>query len=289
MFLRLTKLSTTFSLLLVMSAGLSGCAFKRIIFDRLDWVVMYQIDDYLDLDKTQKAKIKPVVGDAVSWIKKEKVPAAIDTLEKLELAARRKSYDENVNKTFTAQVDSIRAELATRYEGQIIDLLMSLSEDQIKHLAKRSAKMNKEIEEVLEDKDVSQYDDFLKRQRKTLTEYYGELSDEQEKTFLATMRLTREQIERRLNERKRVQSFIQDTLRSKDRTKIGTMVRNFRDHGEVWQDKSYREYRSFSEKRWENFLLIFHKSLSDEQWKHLEKKLRETRKDLGQMIGREES
>ncbi|RZA12136.1 MAG: hypothetical protein EOP10_31900 [Proteobacteria bacterium] len=287
--LRLSQLKNRSSLVLLILAtlGLSGCAFKKIIFDRLDWVVMYQIDSYLDLDKNQKLKLKPAVTEAISWLKREKVPGAIATIEKLEEAARRKTYDQTVNSSFTAQIDSIRVDLLKKYEAPAVELLLSLTSEQIDHLAKKMNKSNEEIEDILKEKDLSDYDDVLKRQKKTLVEYYGDLTPAQNDSFFTTMRLTRDKMELRLKERKRVQAFIVETLRSKDKTRITTLIQTFRDHGEVWQDKEYVDYRQVAEKRWEEFLVSFHKSLSDAQWSHLQSKLMETRMDLLRMIGRE--
>jgi hypothetical protein len=275
------------ALVIVAMLGISGCAFKRIIYDRLDWVVMYEIDSYLDLNKDQKLKLKPVVTEAIQWLKKEKIPGAIATLERLEGAARKKTYDPSVNHEFTAQIDSIRMDLIKKNEAAVVDLLMSLKGEQIDHLAKKLKKTNEEIEDVLEDKDLSDYDDILKRQKKTLVEYYGELSPEQDAAFFSTMRLTRDKLELRLKQRKRVQAYIIETLRSLNKARIVTMVQTFRDQGEVWQDKEYTEYRQAAEKRWEDYLIAFHRSLSDGQWLHVQNKLSETRIDLLRMIGRE--
>ncbi len=287
--LRLSQLKNRSSLVLLILAtlGLSGCAFKKIIFDRLDWVVMYQIDSYLDLDKTQKLKLKPVVTEAISWLKREKVPGAIATIEKLEEAARRKTYDQSVNSSFTAQINSIRVDLLKKYETPVVELLLSLTGEQVDYLGKKLSKSNEEIEDILKEKDLSDYDDVLKKQKKTLVEYYGDLTPAQNDSFFSAMRLTREKMEFRLKERKRTQAFILETLRSKDKTRITTLVQNFRDYGEVWQDKEYVGYRQEAGKRWEEFLVSFHKSLSDAQWLHLQGKLMETRMDLLRMIGRE--
>ncbi len=285
MILRWTKFLAPLAMFLTLAMGLSGCMFKKIIYDRLDWVLMYQLDSYLDLEKAQEKTFRPALTDAVSWLKREKVPHAISTLEKLGEAARQKRYDEAVNKAFTNEIDSIRVDLFRKYEAPIMELLLSLDPKQVDYLKKKLDKSNEDMEEAIEDNDLSVYDKLLKKQKKTLEEYYGPLSKEQEEGFYSTMRITKAQVEKRLSERKRVQSFIVETLKSKDRAKILGMVQSFRDTGEVWQDSAYVEYRRISEKRWEDYLIRFHGSLTDLQWKHLEAKLQETISDLRNMIG----
>ena len=284
---RLRQMLKTLSVITAIALGLSGCAFKSIIYERLDWVVMYQLDSYLDMDKAQKAKFKPVVSEAIVWLKREKVPGAIATFEKLEAAARSKNYNDTMSLALTNELERIRVDLVKKYEAPIASLLLSLSDKQIQHMEKKFRNSNENLEDVLEEDAESEYKDLLKKQRKTLKEYYGELSSEQDRHFYENMRLTRELVARRLTERKRMQSYIVDNLKSRDRTKILAMIASVRDHGEVWQDKDYVEYRRQSEKRWSDYLAVFHKSLSDEQWIYVEGKLREFRHDLMRFIGRE--
>ncbi len=282
--LRWTKFLAALAMILTVGLSLSGCAFKKIIYDRLDWVLMYQLDTYLDLEKEQKLKFKPALAEAVSWLKREKVPHAITVLEKLEDAAKRKTYDESVNKAFTAEIDLIRSELFRKYEGPVLELLLSLSEKQISYLQKKMAKSNEDMEDALKENDLSVYDKLLKKQKKTLEEYYGPLSKSQEEEFFNVMRITKEQVERRLAERKRIQAYLIETLKSKDKAKVQSLIQTFRDTGEFWQDPVYLEYRKVSEKRWEDYLLSFHQTLAPEQWQHLADKLRETIAELRSMI-----
>jgi hypothetical protein len=285
MFQRSKKLGLCLSLILAFC--LSGCAFKRIIYDQLDWVVMYQIDSYLDLSKEQKIKFKPVVSEAVTYLKREKIPAAIEVIEKLEAAAAAHRYDDSMNKLLTNEVDKIRHDLLGKYEAPIIELLLSLSQDQVEYLAKKVEKSNKEMKNVLKEKDMSDYDDVIKKQEKSVVEWYGDLEKSQSEFFYQTMRLTRPQLEKRLAERERIQAYMIETLKSHDANRIKTMVESFRDQGEVWQDPVYIQYRNAAEERWEVYLKALHSSLTNKQWAHLEEKLKDFKQDLGRMIGRE--
>ena len=283
---KLIKRLTILSFILVMGAGLSGCAFKSIIYERLDWVVMYQLDSYLDMDKAQKLKFKPLVTEAITWLKRDKLPGAIVVFDKLILAAQNKSYDDTMSKALSAELDGIRVDLFKKYEAPILSLLLSLDGKQIEYFNKKLKKSNENLEEVLEDNEPSDYENLLKRQRKTLKEYYGDLRPEQVTYFSETMRVNREQLSKRLSERKRLQTYIVETLKSKDAVKISAMISSMRDHGEVWQDKDYLEYRRTGEKQWADYLTVFHSSLDQAQWTHVEGKLREIREDLMQLSGR---
>ena len=286
MFLRLNKLGFFLSILMLL--GLTGCAFKAIIYEHLDWVVMHQVDSYLDLSKEQELKLKPVVSDAIHWLKKEKIPSAILVFQKLEEAARAHRYDQSLNKLLSDEVDQVRKDLITKYEQPIQQLLLSLSSDQVDYLAKKLKKSNKDMKDVLEEKNVDKaYDSIIKKQAKNVIEWYGDLENSQEEFFYKSMRLSRPQIEQRLAERERIQNYMIDTLKSKDEAKVRTMVRSMRDQGEVWQDPVYIKYRNIAEERWVVYLKALHSSLTDKQWKHLEEQLAEMRHDLERMIGRE--
>ncbi|RYZ51224.1 MAG: hypothetical protein EOP07_21705, partial [Proteobacteria bacterium] len=243
MFLRSKKLGLIVSLVLLVS--LTGCAFKRLIYDRLDWVVMYQIDSYLDLDKAQKVKFKPVIADAIAWLKKDKIPGAIVVISKLEAAAKAKKYDSSLNKLLTDEVDSIRKDLVTRYELPINEFLMQLSSDQVDYLGKKLKKSNETMIDALKAKDAEkEYEEVIDKQMKSVNEWYGDLDKEQKEFFYKSMRLTRPQIEKRLAQREKIQAYMIDTLKSKDATRVKAMVASFRDKGEVWQDPDYLQYRN---------------------------------------------
>lgn len=286
MFLRSKTLGFVLSLVMLMS--LSGCVFKRLIYDRLDWVVMYQIDSYLDLNKEQKLKIKPVLSDAIVWLKKDKIPAAIAVIGKLEESAKAHRYDDVLNKLLSDEVDRIRRDLVSKYKQPIVDLLVSLSNDQVDYLAKKLKKANEELKDVLKEKNAEEeYDSIIKKQKKTVEEWYGDLEASQEEFFYKNMRLTRSQIEERLAERERTQGYLLETLKSHDAGKIRIMVETFGDQGELWLDPVYLKYRHVAEERWSSYLKALHASLTKEQWTHLEGKLKELRADLEHMIGRD--
>ncbi|MBC7662014.1 MAG: hypothetical protein H7249_20155 [Chitinophagaceae bacterium] len=267
---------------------LSGCAFKRLIYDRLDWMVMWQLDTYLDLSKEQKLKFKPVVADAIAWVKKDQLPAAIVVISKLEDAAHQHRYDEGINNTFTHQIDTIRQQLFHKYEEPMVQFLLALDNEQIDYLKKKLSKTNEDLEDVLKEKNpTEEYQSvILKKSVKTLNEWYGDLTKTQVDAFHQAMQLGKPEIERRLKERSRIQDYIVDTLRSHDGVKVRTMLQSFGEHGEVWQDPVYLVYRNTAEGRWEKYLTAFHTSLSPEQWAHLEEKLKEMRGEIENMIGK---
>ncbi len=273
-------------ILMVLSMMLQSCAFRQIIYSKLDWVAMYQIDAYLDLTREQKAKYKPIMTEAVNWLKKEKVPGAVVAVGKLKDAAHEHHYDDAMNKGFVAEVNAIRKDFVNHYESQILDLLAGLSDDQLAYLAKKMKKSNEPLEDVLEAKDVgAAYDKTLKKQYKAVEEWYGDLSDAQKDAFYKAMHLETEQIKARLAGRAGMQDFILATLKTHDRTKIAAMVKTFADTGEVWTDPKYMEYRRSSEVKWDNYLKALHASLTEAQWKHLEGKLEDLQNDLRGMIG----
>ncbi len=290
MFQRLKKIkSGLIPSFLAMLLLLSGCAFKRLIYDRLDWLVMYQIDGYLDLSKEQKLSFKTAVGEAIHWLKKEKVPNAILILGKFEANAKSHRYDEGLNQSLTQEVDQIRKDLFSKFERPIVNLLASLNAEQIEYLKKKLKKSNEDLEDILKEKNTEkEYEDEVgKKQLESVVEWYGDLDKQQIKFFFQSIGLNRAQIQEKLLQRQRLQAYIVETLGSHNALKIKAMVQSFADSGSVWQDAAQLKVRAESDRRWENYLKVLSASLTAEQWLHLEGKLREMRLDLEHMIGRE--
>lgn len=136
------RLILTCTLLMVL---LGGCV-VRVAYNQLDWLTLWYIDDYFELDAPQKEKARELVADTLAWHRSTQLPHYI--------RLSRKVHDRvgaPVSPAFVAglyaDVVSLWDELLRRAVADGSGILMSLSDGQVEELFERLEEENREFEE----------------------------------------------------------------------------------------------------------------------------------------------
>lgn len=279
------------SLLLWLSASLllSSCTFKKMVYDRLDTVALYQINTYLDLEDAQEDRIKPPLKELVAWVKSEKVPEAIGLLSELEQAAQAKRFDRAMLDRVYQQLDRWREDISQKALDPTSDLLVTLDAAQIAHLQKKMRKGIEPLEELLvedpEDFD-GELEDYIDDQVKKYKPWYGALRPDQVETLVKSLVLTREGLSDQLALRQKSRATFLELIEKKDRQQLVQYMKSWLAGDGAWADAAHREKLVAARQRWDGFWLQFHSSLDAAQWQQLQKKLAETRRDLEELSAR---
>ena len=74
------------SLLLLIALGmlLAACSQVGLVYRNLDWLIPWQLDDYLSLNREQKAWLKPRLQAHLEWHCSSELPRYIDWLQRSE-------------------------------------------------------------------------------------------------------------------------------------------------------------------------------------------------------------
>lgn len=137
---RLTALPGALALLLFV-----GACSTNFFYDRIDSLIVWQVNDYVSLDKDQKAELKRRVGDYLNVVRHDEVPRAALLLSAIA--------DEIESGAVTPQMIDARFHdmLAMTEEimtGIVPDsewLLQSLSDKQVQELAQNLDELNDEM------------------------------------------------------------------------------------------------------------------------------------------------
>ena len=171
---RWCKLSLFLSLLM-----LGACSGTTLLYNRLDFLVPWYVDDYAELNGEQETYLEELLTPFLAWHRAQELPSYVKILGDIET-----SLDEPETQ---AGVEAIFAEFERawlRLEGEALDSLLDLgaqlSDTQIDGFLKVLWEQQDEYkEEYLERPDDEFYEDSYDNLKDNAKEYLGALSDKQ--------------------------------------------------------------------------------------------------------------
>lgn len=138
-------------LALLMLGVLSGCSIK-FAYNNLDRLIRWQISDYVDLNREQKAFLVAEVERVLLWHRKNHLPLYAEYLNQLPTQLSDGVTPDMLQSLFD-QFFTWGEEVQAQALPVAIDMMVSLTDEQVAELPERLEKSNIEIEEP--EKDVA--------------------------------------------------------------------------------------------------------------------------------------
>ena len=157
----------------------SACSSTTYVYNRLDFLLPWYMDDYVDLDAEQEAYLDELLVPFLAWHRAHELPVYLTALNRIE---------DSLNQPLTAEiVGTIVTEfelawLRLQSEGltQLLDLGASLSDEQIAAFLEALWEQQREFEEEYLERDEEEFfEDNDDNTRDTFQDYLGKLSDDQ--------------------------------------------------------------------------------------------------------------
>jgi hypothetical protein len=152
----------------------------RVVYEQMDWLALWYLEDYFDLDVSQETQAKEMIARTLAWHRETQLPRyAVLTRNLLA------SIDGPVEPQFLAaqydEVVSLWDDLLRRVSPDLSVLLQSLSDDQVDELFSNLADENRELAEdysgqTREERRSKQDKEIIKSFRR----FTGRLTAEQE-------------------------------------------------------------------------------------------------------------
>lgn len=141
MYQQITKLALVLSLLL-----LAACSGTTFIYNRLDFLIPWYVDDYVDLNRIQKTSLDELLQPYLKWHRQEELPRYLATLIEIEQNLESEIQASNVAHLFLQFEDAW-----TRLETATLEWMMTLgdqlSDEQIDEFLASLQKQQHEYEE----------------------------------------------------------------------------------------------------------------------------------------------
>ena len=164
----------------LLAATLLGGCVTRVVYNQLDWLALWYVEDYFDLDAAQEAQAKALIARTLAWHRATELPKYA-TLSKKVLAGIGTPPDPRFLADRYAEIVELWDELLARVSPEVAALLQTLSDEQVEELF---ARLVEENEELAEDYSGSTAEERRKKQEKAISRAFrrftGRLNDTQE-------------------------------------------------------------------------------------------------------------
>lgn len=164
--------------LLFVATGLVSCS-SGFVYQNLDWVIPWYLDDYVELNEQQQAQFDTVIEQALAWHKTEELPRYHQYLETVYLKLDQPLSEEDMAgiQTFaSASFSSIQQ----RIVPELLPLSKTLDADQQADIWDELTKKQTEYEEeFLSRTDAEYVEELNEKYTKFLERFLGTLSEEQ--------------------------------------------------------------------------------------------------------------
>ena len=157
----------------------SACSSTTYVYNRLDFLLPWYMDDYVDLDAEQEAYLDELLVPFLAWHRAHELPVYLTALNRIEDSLNQPLTAEIVGTLFT---EFELAWLRLQSEGleRLLDLGASLSDEQIAAFLEALWEQQREFEEEYLERDEEEFfEDNADNTRDTFQDYLGKLSDDQ--------------------------------------------------------------------------------------------------------------
>ena len=157
---------------------LQACGVK-FWYNRLDWLVPWYLDDYVELSDIQEERLELFLQDKTKWHRKSQLPLYIDMLERmtsdLETNNIHQTYDQ-YGKELTSFFKILIQELAP----ELVEQITTLSDQQIEHmLGNVQSHADKQRKKYDKKSPQDRLDDLEDSLTDNVKDWIGRLSDKQ--------------------------------------------------------------------------------------------------------------
>ncbi|MCP4840358.1 MAG: hypothetical protein GY887_01370 [Halieaceae bacterium] len=182
--------------ILILGLILASCSGTTFVYNRLDVILPWYIDDYADLNGHQDAYLDEVLAPFLNWHRQQELPAYLSVIEDIEA-----HLDDTLTGADVAEIFSEFEAAWLRIEARGLDWLLDLggqlSDKQMANVIEALWEQQEEFEEeYLERDDAEFYEDSYDNLLDNVEEFLGNVSDAQrEQLRLAANQLQRSDVE----------------------------------------------------------------------------------------------
>ena len=176
-------MKTVRTLFLLFALSLLGACSNTFLYNQLDWLATWYVDDYVDLSREQRRDLKQQVRELLAWHRKEELASYIEILDQIEADLDQPVSSEQVeawaNETYLAYM-----RLEERMLPVAFDMGNQLTDAQMEEFMESLRRGQEELEEeYLTRSDEEYVEDAREGLGDALEDFLGRLTPEQKMTL----------------------------------------------------------------------------------------------------------
>lgn len=164
---------------------LAGCSQIGLTYRHLDFIIPWSLNDYLDMNASQKDWLDERLKEHLSWHCTTQIPGYLDWLDRLQGMVENNQVNQEQLKARTAEARQAIATLSKEITPSAVELLRQLDDQQVGEMEAAFAKdLRKHEDEYVDQPLAKQITERAQRMEKRLTPWMGRLNAAQQARVL---------------------------------------------------------------------------------------------------------
>lgn len=269
--------------LLVCALVLSGCA-VRFVYNQLDWLVPWYLNDYMELDGPQKELFKQRLDAYLTWHRREQLPQYADFLEQVAQRAEKGMSHDDIA-LIQARTEQLAQAMIDRLKPDMMELFAMANDEQVASLFRKFEEDNAKY--LKENVQASASKQRRQRQREVINyaERWTGALDEPQRKLIAEWSVQFELMHKEFYDTQLLwqQEFRRILQLRGDRAAYEQAFTQLLDTPEFGRSEELQRKLAKNQALLIDLYLALEKSLSTNQRKHMVKKLRDYAADFREL------
>ncbi len=271
-------------LLLVSIMSLAACSSIKTLYNQLDWLLPWYLDDYVSLNDQQQGVFEKQLESAIQWHRQHQLPQYADFLDRLAVLAE-DGLDEK-------EIDSVyrdtRGFIDLLIEGLVLqfsDLIGHMDDQQLAELSGNLEQKNLQFrKKYIDTEETIQRDKRAEEKLKSIEFWTGSVTEQQKKIVerwsQSYLLMGREYLESRLRWQQRLKQVLKQR---KAQTDVTSQLLNLVRQRREMRSETFLDKKRFNDRVDKQLYLDLDKSLYSQQRAFLLKKLKSTARDFREL------
>ncbi|WP_298444394.1 DUF6279 family lipoprotein [uncultured Ferrimonas sp.] len=265
---------------------LSGCS-ARFVYNWMDWIVPWEVDDYVDLNRSQSKQLDAIIERTLAWHRVNELPQYIDHLDSLTAQLSSPISADHIQQ----QLDRFGSHWNRLYDHllpDIIPLVQSLSEKQVAQILstvqEEEDELRQEYSELSLNERIAKSNTSM---RKGMKKRIGRLTAEQKQLIEQYNEARHRSLQQWFSYRDRYMALLRLALTERSNTEalVARLQLLLIDYDQL-KSKEHKQLLEYNQQLFIANLAAIHHSLTDKQMKKLISDLTTLRDDFAYLAAK---
>ncbi|MCW8857387.1 MAG: DUF6279 family lipoprotein [Kangiella sp.] len=262
---------------------IQACGIK-FWYNRMDWVVPWYLDDYVELSSQQEDTLEQLLELKTEWHRSNELPKYVSMLNRMEAdiksGAIHQTYD-RYQRDMRGFYDTLLDELS----DDLVAQTASLTDEQVKQLMDNLDKEAKEqYEEFKELTDEERQEERLERLEDSFDEWIGSLNDEQEALIKEMASLLKSSGEVTYQYRAKWRDAFRTALAERQSESGQAAIKSLITDPYQVGGEEMNKIREYNGNIYKEYQLKIYRTLSAKQKRHVISEIKDYREDFEDLI-----
>lgn len=220
---------------------LSACSRINLAYRNLDILIPWSLNDYLDMNSAQQARLKAQLREHQAWHCRNQLPIYLEGLETLQREVAEDRIEIATLRAHRRKMRQAIEAIAVRITPSVSELLGSLDERQVRRLQETLAEKQRQLQEKFVEPELPrQIRERAERMQERVEHWAGRLDAAQRQRILQWSHSQGEQNRRWLENRRHWQAALVETVKQRHDSDFPARLAPLLQEPEAFWTEAYR-------------------------------------------------